>query len=314
LSSSPSHVAPPEHTIATDNLRGAAWMLGGALFFSVTAVLIKIAGQTQHTFEIVFFRCLFGMLVVIPLLMKSGLGALKVKKPALHLIRATCAVIGMSGGFYAMTHLELATAISLSFTRPLFMIILAAVFLREFVRWRRGLATAVGFIGVLIMVQPGTSSIEPAVLSGLLAALAVGGALITVKLIVPYDAPVTIMLTFSIATVVMAALPAAFVWQTPTTDELLLLMGLGIVASCGQYCFIQAFAIGEATIMSPIDYVQIILGSAAGFFLFSERPGIETFIGAAVIVASTLYIVMRGARVQAAPPPPPDPAVTPPRA
>jgi drug/metabolite transporter (DMT)-like permease len=289
------------------------WMLGGAVFFSVTAVLIKIAGQTQHTFEIVFFRCLFGMLVVIPLLMKSGLGALRVNKPGLHLIRAACAVVGMSSGFYAITHLELATAISLSFTRPLFMIILAAVFLHEFVRWRRGLATAVGFVGVLIMMQPGASSIEPAVLTGLLGALAVGGALITVKLIAPYDAPVTIMLTFSIATVVMATIPAAFVWQTPTNDELLLFMGLGIVASLGQYCFIQAFTVGEATVMSPIDYVQIILGSTAGFLIFNERPGIETFIGAAVIVISTLYIVMRGARVQATPPQPPDPAVTPPR-
>ena len=288
-------------------------MLGGAVFFSVTAVLIKIAGQTQHTFEIVFFRCLFGMLVVIPLLIKSGLGALRVNKPGLHLIRAACAVVGMSSGFYAITHLELATAISLSFTRPLFMIILAAVFLHEFVRWRRGLATAVGFVGVLIMMQPGASSIEPAVLTGLLGALAVGGALITVKLIAPYDAPVTIMLTFSIATVVMATIPAAFVWQTPTNDELLLFMGLGIVASLGQYCFIQAFTVGEATVMSPIDYVQIILGSTAGFLIFNERPGIETFIGAAVIVISTLYIVMRGARVQATPPQPPDPAVTPPR-
>ena len=288
-------------------------MLGGAVFFSVTAVLIKIAGQTQHTFEIVFFRCLFGMLVVIPLLMKSGLGALRVNKPGLHLIRAACAVVGMSSGFYAITHLELATAISLSFTRPLFMIILAAVFLHEFVRWRRGLATAVGFVGVLIMMQPGASSIEPAVLTGLLGALAVGGALITVKLIAPYDAPVTIMLTFSIATVVMATIPAAFVWQTPTNDELLLFMGLRIVASLGQYCFIQAFTVGEATVMSPIDYVQIILGSTAGFLIFNERPGIETFIGAAVIVISTLYIVMRGARVQATPPQPPDPAVTPPR-
>lgn len=300
-------------SLQNNNLQGALWMLGGALFFSATAVLIKIAGQTQHTFEIVFFRCLFGMLVVIPLLMKSGWGALKVRKPTLHLVRAACAVVGMSGGFYALTHLELATAISLSFTRPLFMILLAAIFLREFVRWRRGLATAVGFIGVLIMVQPGADSIEPAVFSGLLAALTVGGALITVKLIAPYDAPVTIMLTFSIATVVLAFIPATFVWQTPTGDELLLLMALGIVASCGQYCFIRAFAIGEATVMSPIDYVQIILGSAAGFFLFSERPGIETFIGAGVIVISTLYIVVRGARIQADPPLPPDPAVTPPR-
>lgn len=286
-------------------------MLGGVVFFATTAVLIKIAGQTLHTFEIVFFRCLFGVLVVIPLLMKSGLGALKVRKPGLHFIRMSCAVIGMSGGFYAMTQLELATAISLSFTRPLFMVVLAVFFLHELVRWRRGLATAIGFIGVLIMVQPGSTDFEPAMVAGLLSALAVGGALITVKLIVPYDAPVTIMLTFSIGTVLISAVPAAFVWQTPSGGELLLLMSLGVVASLGQYFLIRAFAIGEATLMSPIDYLQIILGTAAGFVLFNERPSIWTFIGAAVIVSSTLYIVIRGARVQADPPPPPDPALPP---
>jgi drug/metabolite transporter (DMT)-like permease len=310
LSSPPHSVTASTTALPIDNLRGAVWMLGSVVFFSTTAVLIKLAGQTLNTFEIVFFRCLFGMLVVIPMMMKSGAAALHIKKPGLHLVRVMCAVIGMSSGFYAMTHLELATAISLSFTRPLFMILLAAMFLREFVRWRRGLATAIGFLGVIIMVQPGTMNFEPALLSGLLAALAVGGALVTVKLIVPYDAPVTIMVSFSIGTVVFAGIPALFVWQTPTSEELLLLMALGSVASLGQYCLIRAFAIGEATLMSPIDYLQIILGTAAGFIIFNEQPGLATFLGATVIVASTLYIVLRGARIQADPPPP-DPGVTP---
>ena len=302
-------------TLPIDNLRGAMWMVAGVVFFAATAVLIKLAGQTLHTFEIVFFRCVFGLLVVIPLLVKSGASALRVRKPALHLIRVTCAVIGMSAGFYAMTHLELATAVSLSFTRPLFMIILAYVFLHEIVRWRRGLATVIGFCGVLIMVQPGAAggmeTFDPAVLAGLLAALAVGGALVTVKLIVPYDAPVTIMLSFSIGTVLVSAIPAAFVWQAPTGQELVLLMSLGIVASLGQYSLIRAFEVGEATLMSPIDYLQIILGTAAGYLIFAERPSVWTFIGAGVIVASTLYIVIRGARVRGVRPPPPDPAVPP---
>ncbi len=302
-------------TLPIDNLRGALWMVAGVVFFAATAVLIKFAGQTLHTFEIVFFRCVFGLLVVIPLLARSGMSALKVRKPGLHLIRVTCAVIGMSSGFYAMANLELATAISLSFTRPLFMIILAYVFLQEIVRWRRGLATVVGFCGVLIMVQPGTGTVpdgfDPAILAGLLAALAVGGALVTVKLIVPYDAPVTIMLSFSIGTVLVSAIPAVFVWQTPTGDELLLLMGLGIVASLGQYSLIRAYEFGEATLMSPIDYLQIILGTAAGYWLFAERPSVWTFVGAGVIVASTLYIVIRGARVRGVTPPPPDPAIPP---
>ncbi len=282
-------------------------MVSGVFFFATTAVLIKYAGQTLHTFEVVFFRCLFGVLVVIPLLMQSGVRSLKIRKPGLHVLRVICAVIAMNSGFYALANLELATAISLSFTRPLFMILLAIVILGEVVRWRRGLATVIGFCGVLIMLQPGTMEFQWAFAAALLAAFAVAAALITVKLIAPYDAPVTIMLSFSIGTVLVSAVPAALVWRTPTEGELMLLIGLGIVASMGQYSLIRAFTLGEATVISPIDYLQIIIGSTAGFFLFQERPSIWTLIGALVIVGATLYIVIRGARVRAAPPLPPDP-------
>ena len=303
----PTSSASADHALSTDNMRGALWMLSGVVFFSATAILIKYAGQTLHIFEIVFFRCLFGMIVVIPLLFKSGLSALRIHNPTIHLLRVFCAVVGMMGGFHALAHLELATAISISFTRPLFMILLAVLFLGERLRWRRSLATLVGFAGVLVMVQPGSVNFEPAFATGLLAALAVAGALVTVKVLAAHDAPVTIMLSFSIGTVLVSAVPASFVWQVPTGTEFLILIGLGIVASLGQYSFIQAFTLGEATVMSPIDYLQIVVGTSAGFLLFQERPGIETFIGAIVIVCSTLYIVLRNAKLQSEPPPPPDP-------
>lgn len=275
--------------------------------FAATAVLIKYAGQTLHTFEIVFLRCVFGLIVVIPLLMQSGVNGLRVRQPGMHVLRICCAVCGMMGGFYAMTHLELATAISLSFTRPLFMILLALVFLGEVVRWRRGLATLVGFTGVIVMVQPGAVTFEPAIATALISALAVAGALVTVKILAKDNEPVTIMLTFSIGSVIVAAIPAAFVWQMPSGMEWLTLIGIGVCASCGQYALIRAFTLGEATVMSPIDYLQIVVASVAGFYLFQERPSLWTFIGAVIIVAATLYILRRSAQVQAAEPPPPDP-------
>jgi len=282
-------------------------MLAGVIFFAATAVLIKYAGQSLHTFEIVFFRCLFGLLVVIPLIMQSGLRALAIRKPAWHGFRVVCAVVAMNCGFYALANLELATAISLSFTRPLFMILLAIVILGEVVRWRRGLATVIGFCGVVIMLQPGAIEFHWAFIAALASAFAVAMALVLVKLMSKYDEPVSIMVSFSIGTVLVSAVPAGLVWQTPTTIELMLLVGLGVVASLGQYSLIRAFTLGEATVMSPIDYLQIIIGSAAGFYLFQEMPSVWTLLGAVVIVGSTLYIVIRGAHVRATPPLPPDP-------
>ena len=299
--------SPAKQSLPIDNLRGAVWMVAGVLFFSATAVLIKYAGQTLHTFEVVFFRCLFGVLVVIPLLMQSGFSSLRIRKPGLHALRVLCAVVAMNSGFYALANIELATAVSLSFSRPLFMILLAVVILGEVVRWRRGLATVIGFCGVLIMLQPGAMEFEWAFAAALLGAFAVAVALVLVKLIAVYDEPVSIMVSFSLGTVLVSCIPAALVWQTPTSTELLFLIGLGIVASLGQYSLIRAFTLGEATVMSPIDYLQIILASTAGYFLFQEVPSIWTLLGALVIVGATLYIVIRGARVRAAPPLPPDP-------
>jgi drug/metabolite transporter (DMT)-like permease len=274
---------------SNNNIRGALWMLGGVICFSISAIFIKISGYKFHPFQIVFFRCIFGLIVVIPLIAKAGLKALVLQKPVLHF----CAFVGMSCGFYAISKLELVTAISLSFTRPLFIGLLAIIFLKEVIGWRRGLATIIGFIGIMIMVKPGLTGSNIAILSGLIAALSVGGALIFVKLIVPYDSPVSIMLTFSIGTAVISILPAIFFWQTPTGQELALLIALGIMASVGQYCTIKAFSLGESTIMGPIDYLQIILGTISGFYLFQEQPNSGTYMGATIIVLSTLYIVLR---------------------
>jgi len=292
------------------NAQGALWMFFAVIFFSSTAVFIKLASSSLHTFEIVFFRCLFGLIVVIPLIIKNGPEIYKLRRPALHLLRILCAIVGMSGGFYAIGKLELATATALTFTRPLFMVVLAIIFLNELVRWRRGLATFIGFLGVLIIVQPGGMSFEPAVIIGLIAALAVGCALISVKLIVPYDKPESIMFSFTIGTVIVSIFPAVLVWQTPSNLELLLLVCIGILASLGQYCTIKAFEIGEATFISPIDYFQLIFATLGGFYIFNETPQISTFLGSAVIVLSTFYIIIRESKNNDRPSPPSGPMLS----
>ncbi|MCB2108428.1 MAG: DMT family transporter [Rhodobacteraceae bacterium] len=285
----------------TDNKRGAAWMFCSAVFFSLIAMGIKKAGENLPTAEIVFFRCLFGMTVVAPFIARQGLSVYRTQRPGLHVSRLICAAIGMNSGFYAVTHLELATAVSLSYTRPLFMILLAVIFLGEVVRWRRGLATIVGFGGVLIMLGPSHVPFSWAVAAGLLSALAVAGAMAVVKQQAATDGPATIMAWFATGTVFLTAIPAMFVWQTPSGEQWFWLVSIGITASLGQYMMIKAFSIGDATVMNPIDYVQIIFVTALGYWVFDEIPSIWTGVGAAVIVVSTLYILFRESVVKQAP-------------
>jgi len=284
-----------------NNMRGAAWMIVAVVFFSATAIGVKTVGTSLNTFQIVFFRSLFGLIVVVPLLAIEGRKVLKFNRKELHILRVVLAVIGMSAGFYAITNLELAMATSLSFTRPLFMIILAVLFLGETVRWRRGVATAIGFFGVLVMLRPGQIEFEFAFIASLISALATAAAMATIKAMAPTDSPVSIMVSFAIGTAFLTAIPALFFWQTPTALQLGWLIFVGIVSTTGQYCLIRAFFYGEATVMNPIDYLQILIATTAGFFLFSELPSLWTFAGAGVIVAATLYILFREAKVQVDP-------------
>jgi drug/metabolite transporter (DMT)-like permease len=291
-------------SLPVDNMRGALWMVGSAVVFSSVSVLIKMLGQDVPAAEMVFFRCLFGLVVIIPFVARDGLNAFRTARPGLHIARVVCASIGMNCGFYAMTHLELATAVALGYTRPLFMIMLAVMLLGEVVRWRRGLATVVGFIGVLIILQPTEVPIGLPAVAALVSALAVAGAMSVVRQQAAVDGPATIMVWFGTGTAILTAIPAAFVWEMPEGSQWGFLIAIGVMASIGQYLMIKAFTYGEATVMNPIDYLQILLAAAAGFWLFHEVPSIWTGVGAAVIVVSTLYILLREAALKKPPPPP----------
>ena len=287
-----------------DNLRGAVWMVGSALVFSGVSALIKTLGQDLPSAEMVFFRCLFGLSVIIPFVARDGLKVYRTARPDLHMVRVICAVIGMNCGFYAVTHMEMATAISLGYTRPLFMIVLAVMFLGEVVRWRRGLATFVGFLGVLIILQPTEVPIGLPAVAAQISALAVAGAMSVVRQQAAVDGPATIMVWFGTGTAILTAIPAAFVWEAPQNSQWVFLIAIGVCASVGQYMMIKAFTHGEATVMNPIDYLQILLAAAMGFWLFNEVPSIWTGVGAVVIIVSTLYILFREAALNKPPPPP----------
>lgn len=291
----------PDAVTETDNLRGAMWMLMSSFAFAAGSVAIKTIGQALPSAEVVFFRCLFGLTVVAPFVARYGFAVFRTQRPDLHIVRVICAALGMNCGFYAMSHLDLATAVSLSYTRPLFMIVLAVMFMGEVVRWRRGLATLIGFMGVIVMLGPTDVAFSLPALAALMAAFAVAGAMSVVKQQAAVDGPATIMVWFGVGTAIITAGPAAFVWVPPTGTQWIWLFAVGTVSSIGQYLMIRALAIGEITVMNPIDYVQIVLGAISGYFIFAEVPTIWTAIGAVIIVSSTLYILFREAAINKPP-------------
>jgi drug/metabolite transporter (DMT)-like permease len=295
-----------------DNRRAALWLLASATMFTFTGVLVKTLGQTLHPFEISFFRGLVALAVILPIFARTGgiWAGMKTQIPVLQMTRGVVGSVAMFLGFYAIVALPLAEAQAISFSRNLFLVPLAAFILSEAVGPRRAIAACVGFVGVLIMLRPNMGGGEAGMLLSLGAAAALGHAFLValatvlVNIASRYDGSVTLMFYTNTVSVTLIAIPTFFVWQTPNMQEFLMLVAMGILATASHNCFIRAFAMGEASVIAPVDYSRLIFAALAGFVVFSTVPDIYTIVGALIIVASSFYILRREAGAAAASGPP----------
>ena len=279
------------------NTRGAIWIMLSTVIFTMMATTIKTMGQYFDSMQIVFFRCLFHLLSLLPFIIREGgWSVIRTDRFPLHLLRVSLGLVAMFCGFYAFVNLPLADAVSLSFARPLFIIPLAVLFLHEVVRVRRWSATAIGFIGVILILRPGEEAISIAALVALFGAMTVACVHVVIKRLTSTERPLTISAWFGIIATVVSLIPALFVWQQPSLEQL---FWLGFMGACGagaQYMVIRAYRVGEATAVSPFDYIRLVLAGAVGYFVFAEAPDAWTWAGSAVIIGSTLYIARREAR------------------
>ena len=276
-------------------LRAAGLMFASTLSFGVMAIAIRLASASLHTFEIAFFRNFFGLLAVLPLLVGTGRAALRTTQLPKYFVRCAIGIGSMLAGFWAIGHLPLAQAISLSYSTPVFVTIAAAVFLHEHVRARRWAAVAMGFLGVLVIVRPGSADFSTGTLIALLAAVLSGIVAIQIKQLSRVDAANTIVLYTYLFWVPMSLLPALFVWEWPVGIAWLWVIAAGLFGTGGQVLWTHALKLGEVSALTPISFMQLPLVAAAGWLLFDEAVDAWTWVGAAIILASNAYIAHREA-------------------
>jgi drug/metabolite transporter (DMT)-like permease len=284
--------------LLSGNSRGALWMIASGVGFSVMAVGIKLLGHRLENFQIGFFRVVIGFVAILPFVAGGGLTRLRTRHHGVHFVRAVFGLLAMYCSYYAIARMPLADYTGLSFTKPLFATLLAIAILGETVRWRRWTATLVGFFGVLVMVRPGAGTFHPAALAALTDSFSVAFLVTLVKRLPATETPLTMLFYFGLFATVMSIGPAIYSWQWPTVLEWLLLIGVGVLGALSQMFWIRAFRAGEASAVAPFDYLRLPIAATIGFVGFSELPTIWTFIGAAVIVASTLYIAHREAQLR----------------
>ena len=286
-------------------LIAAIAMIISALFFAGLSALVRHIGETLHPFEVAFFRNLAGLAFMLPWLVRHGFSGLHTGRLWLYGWRSGLSLISMLCNFTSLILLPFEQAIALSFTTPLFATMGAALILGETVRLRRWAATIAGFLGVLVMLRPGTghSAVASLALSGagLGALLGITAAMVSavVTLIVknlartePSDAIVTYMVLLLTP---MSLIPALPFWQWPPLMVWPFIVAMGACGSFGHMCYIRAFALSDASAVMPYDYTRLLFAAAIGYFAFAEVPDPWTWAGAAIIVGSAIYIAHREA-------------------
>lgn len=281
-----------------DNLKGALLLLLAALGFTVMTILVKLLGSRLHVTQILFVRQVGMTLMVAPTLVAHFPMALKTRRPGLQIARIACALVAMLAGFTAVIHLPLAEATAIGFAKSFFTTLFAIMILGEVVRIRRWSATIVGFLGVLLMLQPGTVGFSIYGVYALVGAAAAGMVMILIRLMSRSDAPVTILTYQAVGVGLIMAVPAFLYWQWPTPMEWGLLALVGIASFYAQTLNIHAYKHGEASLLASLDYVRLLYATVLGFLVFGNLPGLQTWLGAGVVVLASVYTVHREATLR----------------
>lgn len=271
-------------------VRGALWMIAAGAAFSVQAAIVKHVGLRLDPFVIAFFNAAFGLVFLAPVVLRGGPGLLKTARPFMHLARGLAGAGGLIGMVYSMVHLPLADATAIAFTKPLFGVLLAGIFLGERVGVPRWLATVLGFVGVVFIVRPGSAQLELAHLVALLGALCAADVIILVKKLQGTERNTTILIYFAFVSCLLCLGPALWTWSTPDLREFALLAAIASLTLALQYCTLRAMRVADASAVVPFDYMRLFFVVALGYALFGEIPDGWSSIGIAIISVATLYL------------------------
>ena len=288
---SAARIAPAR---ADHPFKGIALILASTVFLGTSDVTAKYLSATLPSIEIAWIRFLTFALIMSPAMLPgSPLYALRTARPGLQVMRGI-ALLGSSLFFISgLRFLPIAEASATGFVSPLFVTALSIVFLGESVGVRRWLATAIGLIGVLIILRPGTSAFHPAAFFPIISALAWAATLIMTRMMSGREHAITTMTYSSIVGACILSALVPFVWVAPSWHDILFGIFIGIASTAGQWIVVLAFRYADASVLAPFSYTQLLWVSILGFLIFGEIPDIWTVIGAAFIVASGLYTAHR---------------------
>ncbi|MDR2061114.1 MAG: DMT family transporter [Acinetobacter sp.] len=259
-----------------------------ALLFSVMGICIRYASHTVDNYTIVFFRNVVGLILFLPFIFKQGMGFVKTEKLWMHTWRSIVGLAAMYGFFYAIAHLKLSNAMVFTYSSPIFIPLIAWLFLKEKVTTAMLCAAGLGFIGVFCVAKPDQGLLNWISIVGISSSLLASMAFVTVRALTQTEPPERIVFYFCLIGSLLSVIPMFWVWRPYHLHELFFLVAAGVLANVSQIFMSHAYRLAPAGQIAPVNYIAIIFAGIWGFLLWNEVPDLYSVIGFGIILLAIL--------------------------
>jgi len=252
--------------------------------FAVMGALIRTASVDMPNEMIVFFRNLFALFFIIPIFIaKNSLHDIRTEKPLLHILRSAAGLCAMYCYFYALARMKLAEAVLLSYTSPLFIPLIALLWLRESIHRVVRFAVVIGFFGVVLILKPGLAIFQVVSVIALIAGVFASVAMTTIRKMSESEPPGRIVFYYTLLSTLISAIPIIWSWQTPRQPTLLVMLMVGFVAMIGQILMTRGYSAAPAARVGPFIYSTVVFATLIGWIFWDESLDIFSWIGAILV-------------------------------
>jgi len=267
-----------------NNYLAIFWMIGTLISFVVMAIGVRELSLHLSVTQILFLRSIIALLIVSVMLSYNTWQQVVTRSIVQHIIRNIAHFGGQLAWFYAIAIMPLADVFAIELTAPIWAAILAVILIGEKITMHRFVAIVFGMVGVLIILRPTISVINPAAIVMLIGAVCFGFSYIVTKTLSINETPLCILFYMSCIQLVLSSIPAFSVWLTPSAEDWIWLMTIGVTVITAHYCMVRAFMLGEVVFLLPIDFLRLPIISVVGFILYNEKLDWFLFLGAILVV------------------------------
>lgn len=270
-------------------LIGISWFILSLLISCFNDVLMKYLGSNIASYQVVFLRFLFGTITLLPFMLHNK-SSFKTSRISLHIVRGALLFGGILFWCLGLNAVKITTATIINFTIPIFVLVLAVIFLKERLNKFRIIATAIGFLGILVVLNPNSIEFNTISILLILASIMFASLDVLNKKFVANESMLSMLFYSSFFTMLFSLYPAITVWTTPCYHDILLLILLGSGANLVLYCLLKAFSQVDASAVAPYRYIELLFSTGFGYFIFNELPGSSTIFGALIVIFATLFL------------------------